>query len=369
VSRPRRALAWSSLGAWAWAAAVALDDRRHLLELRTAEPAEDGRVSVIVPARNEAGRIAEALRSLERQTYPRLQVVLVDDESEDGTYDEARRHESERLTVLRGAPLPEGWVGKSWANHQGAAAAAGDWLLFTDADVVHDERAVALAVGLARRLGCAALTVLPRLETGSPAERIVQPAAAVLIRSFVAPGPLTRWHRVPTAIAAGGFILVRRSAYDAAGGHAAIRGRLVDDKALAERLKRTSGSVAIVDGGGLVRVRMYHGLAELWHGWRKNTSVGISERSPAVGVLAAALGAALAVGPWLALRGETRRLGAAGIALQVVARLEIERFAPTPPRYRLTLPLGCLFLAATSLASSVDRLRGGAVWRGRRYAT
>jgi len=374
-----RTLAWTSFGAWAWAAAVAADDRRHLHVLAPAGPrgggaredgstGEDELVSVIVPARNEAGRLEPALRSLERQRHPSVEVIVVDDESTDGTYAEACRNTSERVRVVRGAPLPAGWIGKTWANHQGAEAASGGWLLFTDADVVHAPDAVGMALKLAHRLGGPGLTVLPRLETGSWAERIVQPAAAVLIRSFVAPGLLIRLRAAPTAIAAGGFILLRRAAYDSAGGHAAIRDRLVDDKALAEQVKRHVGPLAIVDGGGLVRVRMYRGLPELWRGWRKNTSVGVAERSPLLAAFAALGGAALALGPFLAAVRGPRLLAAGGIVLQLGVRADVERFAPTPPVYRLTLPLGCLFLTATSLASSVDRLRGGVTWRGRTYA-
>ena len=359
-----------SLAAWLWAVVVALDDRRHRLSLDDVEPtADEATVSVIVPARNESGRLAPALASLEAQTHTRLEVIVVDDESEDDTYAEASRFSSARIRVLQGAPLPPGWVGKSWANHQGTRLATGEWLLFTDADVIHATDAVARAVALTERLGAPGLTLLPVLESGSPAERIVQPAAAVLIRSFVAPGPLIRLRATPTAIAAGGFILLRRTLYDDVGGHAAIRNRLVDDKALAERVKRHAGPLAIASSGGRVRVRMYRGAREVWRGWRKNTSVGLAEGSPLLAGTTALGGIVVSLWPYLAVARGPRTLGAAAVLLQFAARWDVEPVAPTPRLYRLTLPLGCCFLSVTSLVSTVDRVRGRVSWRGRRYVT
>lgn len=298
----RTLLAWISLGAWGWALLVALLDRRHGRGLGSASsPASDASVSVIVPARNEAGRLAAALATLEAQTHPAFEVIVVDDQSEDATYAEAAGRASGRIRVVRGAPLPTGWVGKSWAIHQGIELATGDWLLFTDADVAHAPDTVERALALAEEHDLPGITVLPLLESVSPVERIVQPAAAVLIRSFVAPGPLVRLARSRTAIAAGGFILLRRDVYDAVGGHSAIRDRLVDDKALAEEVKRVGRPLAIVDGEGRVRVRMYRGAREIWRGWRKNTSVGLAEGSPLVAAGAAVVGGAVAVWPWVAL--------------------------------------------------------------------
>ena len=369
-ARIRAALAWASVGAWAWAVLVALDDRRHRRSLDSVDGASEGTcVSVVVPARNEAGRMDQALTSLEAQTGVTLDVLVVDDESVDDTYAEASLHASARIRVLRGAPLPPGWVGKSWANHQGARQATGKWLLFTDADVVHAPDAIGRAVALAESCGVSGLTVLPRLESSSWAEHVVQPAAAVLIRSFVAPGPLVRSPHVPISIAAGGFILVRRVVYDEVGGHEGIRNRLVDDKALAERLKRHGHPLTLADGTTHVRVRMYRGPRELWRGWRKNTSVGLAEGSPALAVAAATAGALVAIAPYVALARGPRRLGALAVGLQLAVRQDVEHAAPTPLPYRLTLPLGCCFLSLTSVVSSVDRLRGRVVWRGRSYAT
>ncbi len=364
----RRALGLYTLAAWAWGVFVALADRRSAPRLGDAgDSAGDAFVSVIVPARNEEGRIAPALRSLGAQDHERLEVIVVDDESEDGTLAEALAAAGPRVRVIEGAPRPDGWVGKSWAAEQGVREARGDWLLFTDADVIHAPTSAGSAVALAERLGAAGVTVLCRLEAGTAAERIVQPAAAVLIRTFVAPGPLVRSRRSPIAIAAGGFILVRRDVYEQVGGHGSVRDELIDDMALAVRLKEAGEPLVIADGTDRVRVRMYHGLGELWRGWRKNSSVGIS-RSPALAGAGAASALVLAFAPaWLTLRGP-RALGLAALTLQLASRAAVDGLAPTPRRYWLTLPTGMAFLAAVSLRSTLDRLNGGVEWRGRRYS-
>ncbi|MEZ5102804.1 MAG: glycosyltransferase, partial [Thermoleophilia bacterium] len=195
----------------------------------------------------------------------------------------------------------------------------------------------------------------------------VQPAAAVLIRSFVAPGPIVRSPRWPHAIAIGAFILVRRDAYERVGGHRAIRDRLVDDRSLAELLKRHGTPLPVVDGTGHLRVRMYGSGGEVWRGWRKNASVGASDSSPWLALAAAGAGLVVALAPlWCVLRGP-HRLGALAALLQLGARLDVVGVAPTPRRYWTTLPLGCAFLSAVTVASTLDRLRGGVTWRGRRY--
>jgi chlorobactene glucosyltransferase len=368
--RARTALTGAAAATWGWAVAVGLLDRRVVPALADVEPETAGPlVTAVVPGRDEEGRVAPALRSLVAQTYPALEVVFVDDESRDGTLAEAMsvERESERIRVVSGKPLPPGWVGKSWATHQGASEARGDWLLFTDADVVHAPEAVARALALARRLG-RGITVLPRSVCETPGERIVQPAAAALIRGFVAPGPLVRSSRFPTAFGIGGFILVERGLYERVGGHEAVRDRLVDDFALAALLKRAGSPLAVATGRDQVRVRMYDGAREVWRGWRKNSSAGIAEGSLPGAVALAAFGLVAALMPALAIVRGPRGLGLLAFALQTWARIAIDAAAPTPRRYWLTLPLGGAFLSTVSLVSSLDRVRGGVEWRGRRYA-
>jgi len=270
------------------------------------------------------------------------------------------------VRVLEGKPVPTGWVGKSWACHQGYELARGDWLLFTDADVRHAPDTVGRSLALAQARRVSGVTVLPQLETEGVVEQAIQPAAAVLIRSFVAPGPLVRSPRSPVAIAAGGFILVSRAAYEAIGGHEAIRHELVDDQMLAVRLKAAGTPLELAGSAGRVRVRMYVGARETLRGWRKNTSAGLGSSVVAATAFACA-GIATSLAPAVAIVRGPRRVGALGLILQLAARAASDELCPTPRRAWALFPAGALGLSLLSLLSSFDRLRGEVVWRGRRY--
>jgi hypothetical protein len=363
----RRIVTLLAVVPWGWCVLVAALDRRHRLSLDDVEPLPDGPlVSVVVPARDEERGVRAAVASLAAQEYGPLEVIVVDDESSDATAAEALAAGTDRVRVLAGRPVPPGWVGKSWACHQGFEQADGEWLLFTDADVRHAPDTVGRVLALAERRRVAGVTLLPVLETSGFVERAIQPAAAVLIRSFVAPGPLVRSPRSAVAIAAGGFILVSRAAYDGVGGHDAMRHELVDDQMLAVRLKAAGTPLALAGSAGRVRVRMYVGGRETLRGWRKNTSAGLAG-PVALAAILAGLGVVSAAAPTVAIVRGPRFAGAVGLALQLAARAASNEVCPTPRRAWPLFPAGALTLSILSLLSSFDRLRGGIVWRGRRY--
>jgi glycosyltransferase involved in cell wall biosynthesis len=212
-------------------------------------------VSVVVAARNEADAVARGVGSLLRMAYPRLEVIAVDDRSTDGTgaiLAEMAAREP-RLRVQRVERLPEGWLGKNRALAIGAAAASGEWLLFVDADVVLDHSAVGRAVGYAAARGLDHLTVLPEVIAHGLALRAFVAYIAFLLAGTSRPWRVRDPHR-HDFIGIGAFNLVRRSAYVASGGHAAIRLRPDDDMRLAQRVKRVGGRSDVVLGRGLVAV-------------------------------------------------------------------------------------------------------------------
>ncbi len=252
---------------WGGAAALAIHERRVAPRADLEPPATPGPlVSVIVPARDEERGIGAAVRSLRALEYGRVEVIVVDDQSDDGTLTAARAAAGDdpRVSVIEGAPLPEDWVGKPWACWQGVTRSRGEWLLFTDADVVHSPDSLGRTLAMAARLDRGGLTLLPTIDCGGAVERAVMPAALTAIATFVAPGPLARSARSRVAIAAGGYILIPRALYDRVGGHAAIRGRMVDDVCLAAAVKRTGSLLVPVPAGRLARLRMYHGGREVW---------------------------------------------------------------------------------------------------------
>jgi chlorobactene glucosyltransferase len=362
---------------WVGAAALAAHERRRAAHPEAEPPAADGPlVSVIVPARDEERGIGATIASLRALDYPRLEVIVVDDESRDGTLPAAQGAAGgdPRVRVVAGGPLPRGWVGKSWACWQAARVARGDWLLFTDADVVHAPDSLGRALAIARRLGRGGLTLFPTIDCEGALERLVTPAAVTAIGTFVAPGPLVRSRRSRVAIAAGGYMLVERGVYETAGGHAAIRSRMVDDVCLAAALKRRGHLLVPMPAGPLARLRMYHGGREVWGGWSKNASFGVAGGA-AKGLTAAGVLAALALTPVVATiqgaRTGDRLLaatGAVGLLATVALQRLASRSAPTPARYAPTLPLGMLVLAGAAARGSLGRLAGrGPEWRGRRY--
>lgn len=255
-------------------------------------------VSVLVPARNEALRIEPCLRSLLAQDYPRYEVVVLDDHSEDDTARVAldlglSREKNADRRLIEGRPLPDGWTGKNWACHQLAAAARGEYLLFTDADTVHAPEALGACLGHATDTGAALLSAWPRQETGTWSERAVIPLVYVLLLGALPHRMLQRLQQrlqyarlmspegLATLGAANGqYVLFRRDAYEAVGGHAAVRDHLVEDVALGRLVAaRTAAGMRLVncDGSRLVRCRMYTSFAEVWEGFTKNLRAAFSE--------------------------------------------------------------------------------------------
>ena len=238
------------------------------------DPAGWPAVVAIVPARNEAAYIEQALRSLLSQDYPgELAVVLIDDHSEDATGAIGRRlaaGQAGRLEVIGAGPLPPGWSGKLWAVAAGLRHAARSWpdvpyLLLTDADIAHDPGNLArlVAKAEAERLDLASLMV--RLRCATFSERLLIPPFVFFFQKLY-PFPAVNAHDRPTAAAAGGCMLVRSRALEEAGGIEAIRAELIDDVALARAIKGRPGGGQIWLGltETTTSLRRYATLAEIW---------------------------------------------------------------------------------------------------------
>ena len=246
------------------------------------------RVSVLVPARNEALNIEACVRSLLAQEYPAFRVHVLDDHSTDGTGEMVRRLglNEENGGLLKGAELPEGWVGKNWACHQLSEVADGEYLLFTDADTIHAPGALRALVSLAQERDAALVSAWPEQLTVSLGERLVVsllPFVGALLyphfflRLLEAYPGLRRW--VPVRLrrslgaANGQVILFERSGYERVGGHAGLRAHLVEDVALGRAVASRMGEGlwwVNCDGAGLVQCRMYRDLEEVWEGFTKN---------------------------------------------------------------------------------------------------
>src|SRR5688572_4214289 len=237
--------------------------RLSLVARRAAAADSPPRVSVVIPARNEEAGVESAVRSHLAQDYPELEVIVVDDRSADRTPEILRRLAAEdpRLTVVAGIEPPAGWLGKPHALFLGARAATGEILLFADADVRYQKRALREGVAVLgdRRLDL--LAFFPRFENRGFWENVLMPFLSIAV--FLGFGFLALSRRIPLAMGAGAGNLVRRRAYEAVGGHGAIRNSVVDDVRLAVTLKRAGFRVGAFRAEERVAVRMYRRLRPL----------------------------------------------------------------------------------------------------------
>jgi len=229
------------------------------------------RVSIVVPARNEERGIGDAVDSQLRQDYPDFEVVVVDDRSSDATRRILDARRDRRLRLVAGGEPPPGWLGKPYALDQGARTADGEVLLFVDADVRYEPATLRDAIRLLERERLDLLALFPRFELVGFWESVLMPYIPISYYfglGFLANSDAFRW------LAAGGGAgnLVRRSAYEAVGGHAEIRESVIDDVRLAMRIKRAGFRCRMADAGDRVRVRMYRGLREIVDGFSKNAS-------------------------------------------------------------------------------------------------
>ncbi|MBV8519133.1 MAG: glycosyltransferase [Acidobacteria bacterium] len=263
--------------------------------LRAASPARTPLVSVIVPARDEERAIGRSVRALLAQTYPALEVIVVNDRSVDDTSAILAAIDDPRLVVVKGEDPPTSWLGKPWALHQGSLRARGELLLFVDADVLYEEGAVSAAVAQIESRGAALLALFPRFVMRGAWEHIAMPNLP-LTAFVVLPLWLANRTRIRTlAIGGGPGNLIRRADYDAAGGHEALRDAVVDDIALARLVRRAGRRTEIVRADDFVSVRMYHGLREIVGGFTKNFFATLSRN-----YVAAALSAVLLPLMWIA---------------------------------------------------------------------
>jgi chlorobactene glucosyltransferase len=230
-------------------------------------------VSVLVPARNEAANIRACVRSLLAQTYPRLEVLVLDDRSEDDTRRilEEERARDARLVVLTGTEPPPGWSGKNWGCHQLALAARGEVLLFADADTVFFEPNAVDAIVHTLQDGPADLVSgLPKQLLGTLGETVFVPLFYWAFFCFTPLAAGRVWRRPAFTRAIGQLMAFRREAYDAVGGHAAIRASVVDDLDLARRIAGAGLACRIVDATEFVSCRMYRSGREAVAGFGRN---------------------------------------------------------------------------------------------------
>ncbi|HTV88098.1 MAG TPA: glycosyltransferase family 2 protein [Stellaceae bacterium] len=350
------------------------------LPLAAAPAAAD--VALIVPARNEIANITDCLASLsaQRGLGSRARIIVVDDGSKDGTGEAVSRAalSDPRIMLIDAGRLPAGWMGKPHACWRGALASDTEWLCFIDADVRAAPEAIQVAVAAAtqHRIDFLSLNTFPALVGFW--ERLIVPAALVLIACVQdlrrVDDPAS--HDISVN---GQFMLIRREAYFAAGGHGAVQAEVAEDKALALRVKRQGWRYRMLGAEDLVQARLYADFASLWQGFAKNATEILGDGAATIAAASAAMVLAWSALLLPVLTGilavrQASDAAAAGFACALLGSISVLglQLASTR-RFRVPAAIGLLFPAGyTAIAAlawySAALYRGGRVsWKGRTY--
>jgi glycosyltransferase involved in cell wall biosynthesis len=333
------------------------------------------RVSAIVPARNEEAVIAACVESLAAQ--PEIaEVLVIDDQSSDRTAEIVRSLSIQfsKVRLLEAAELPPGWVGKNNAVWIGAREARSEWLLFTDADAVHARNSAATALSIAGQNGAAMISFSPEQVMETWYEKAVLPYVFTRLSSRFRFADVND-PDCSAAAANGQFILIRRDAYESVGGHASISGDVLEDVALAARVKAAGYRIWFGSGKGIVRVRMYRTFAAMWEGWKKNlySLMGGNAKAVKLEIAWAVLPILLVLLAAVGIGGITKSIplvavvvgmGFLGILIAYDAELDSNGFSARLTGYGVP---GRILFAAMLWASYRDHRSGRVEWKGRTY--
>jgi hopene-associated glycosyltransferase HpnB len=338
-------------------------------------------VVAVIPARDEADVIGESMAALLAQDYPgKFTVILVDDNSSDGTGAVAERivgdrNPSHRLTVVRNEALPEGWTGKLWAVHRGLGEAAklapeAKYVLLTDADIRHEKTSVRHLVARAEQGRFKLVSLMARLKTTTIAEKALIPAYIFFFQKLY---PFS-WVNDPkhkVAGAAGGCMLVERAALDEIGGIAAIRDRLIDDCALGKAMK-TKGPVWLGLAEDVVSLRGYPRWGDVWMLVARSAFTQLGFSAAMLGLTVVTMTATYALGPALLVfdASQARLFAAAATLMMLFAYQPTLRYYRMSPFWALALPAVAMFYTAATVDSARRYWSGrGGAWKGRFQAS
>jgi hypothetical protein len=343
-----------------------------LARLAPPDPQRWPRVSVIIPACNEASTIEQALRSRLAEGYPDAEYIVVDDRSTDATGDIIDRlaRDDARVLPIHVRELPAGWLGKIHAMHVATARATGEWILFSDADIHHQPGTLRRVVAHCEDKGIDHVAVFPDVWSSGfwidVLMNTMMRVFSVMSRAWKVGDPASR-----ASVGGGNFTLVRRTALDHAGGLEPLKLEIIDDAALGQALKWSGARQAVLNACGFVGLSFYGSVREAVLGVEKNAFAAMG-RFNALRALAAMaafligeLGAPMAM---LGGHGWVRAVAAAAFVALIVAQLQVGRWLGRPALPSLLAPLGAIIVLVAAMRSMVLTLRrGGVQWRGTLY--
>lgn len=343
-------------------------------------------VSICIPARNEERAIERSVQSALDQTYSKVEVVVLNDESTDATpniLDRIKKNNQEKLYIIQGENKPDNWIGKPWACHQLSEKASGELLLFMDADAWLEPNAVNRIVQSMRHQHVDFITVWPIQKLGTFWEKVVIPVMYYGLLSLLParyvhrkpqwlPSSLERKFASSFAAACGQCMVFSQKAYQAIGGHQSVKDEIVEDVALAKQIKRNGFTMRMYHGRGAVHCRMYTSEDEMWQGFRKNFLALYNNSIPTF-IFMAVLNFIVYVAPFATLllgiileNLSLAFLSIVAVGLIIVQRLVLARWYQWELSYAVTHPLGVLWFLRLGLQVLTDYFSGiSPQWKGR----
>jgi chlorobactene glucosyltransferase len=342
-------------------------------------PQDEPLISVLIPARDEEANIKTCLESLQKQDYPNFEILVLDDNSSDGTADIVRRIAAtdDRIQLLEGKLLPKGWAGKSYACYQLAKKAKGSWLLFTDADTMHAPHTLRSSLALAIKHNASLLSGFPRQITTSLQQKITIPVIYFIIMSWFPLWWLQRSGHPRPSLAIGQFLLFPTKAYWECGGHKAVKTRIVEDVWLGIEVNRHGGRHIAVDLSPIVSCHMYNDIGAIWKGLAKAIySVAAVSKWGLAGLLVAGYAFFLAPFYWLwnelfvvATPSDWRLIIIFQVSTVLAMRWLVDKHFKESIISTITHPLGFAFLILNVLyAGSRQAVGAGVQWKERLYS-
>lgn len=362
---------------WFILAIQSIDALRQIAYLpEEGEPVSVPKISIVIPARNESGTLSHTLESLLAQDYSNFEILIVDDHSEDTTFQIAQEFAERdgRVRALKGAELPEGWRGKAWALQQGAAIAEGNWLLFTDADIVQHSKTLKCALALAQKEKLDLLSIAPHMDCLSFWEKVMLPFF-VAILGLVRPLHKSNDPKSSIALASGGFLLMKSLIFRHIGGYEQIHDAIAEDLKLAELFKFNRYKIkTVITRSKWLRTRMYDSFGSIWEGLSRH-AFEVSHYNPLRLCVSVLLAYSVIVAP--AILGVTGifthqwkvvGLSAFPILMMVLLQTVMNHRWGISLFYFFSFPLATFFYGMMMLNSMFSfYFRGGNLWKGRRY--